>query len=111
MSVVLPLPRKPVTRTTGVFTAKLREESGVERVEGPAEQPLGFTPDGAEVLDDGRGALAVAKDIDRARPVVQGEPEMAEHPVEERCAKDPSPPPALLLGPVLVQDDTAKRTH
>jgi hypothetical protein len=42
---------------------------------------------------------------------MERKPEMAEHAVEERRAEHPRPPSSVLLGPVLVQDDTAERTH
>ena len=45
MSVVLPLPRKPVTRTTGVFTVERRHECRIERVERPPGEALGLDPE------------------------------------------------------------------
>ncbi len=78
---------------------------------GAAEQPLRLAPHGADVLDDGRGALAVSQDVDLSGPVVQREPEVAEHPVQQRRAEHPGPPASILLGPVLIQDDTAECTH
>src|ERR1700736_3391052 len=59
-SVVLPEPRKPVISVTGVksgaLSAKLALQAGdqflIERIAGPAEEPLGGHPQMREVIDD-----------------------------------------------------------
>src|SRR5919108_4945137 len=88
ISVVLPLPRKPVTRTTGSLSAERTDDPGVERVERAAGQPLGLQPQRAEVLDHGRPALAVPQDVHATAPVVQPEPEAREDAVDERDPED-----------------------
>ena len=66
-----------MTSATGVFTAKrARASVGIERVERPPGQLLGLDPERAEVVDDGRAALAVAQDVDAAAPVVEPEAEV-----------------------------------
>ena len=76
-SVVLPLPRKPVTIVTGVFAvsapvyrhrdvqhrAKRRLQCGVEWVERAADELLGYGPQEAEVLDELGAAFAVAQHV------------------------------------------------
>ncbi len=73
ISVVLPLPRKPVTRATGSLASGANgvDERWVERVEPAPGEALGLDPQCAEVGDDGSAALAVAEDVDSASPVVQ----------------------------------------
>src|SRR2546421_421897 len=103
ISVVLPLPRKPVTSATGSLpsAAKCVHETGVERVKGSAGEALRLHPQHAEVVDDGRAALAVAQDVDSPSPVVEPQTEVIEHAVRELHPEDPRPAPAVLLGPVL----------
>src|SRR5712691_11161160 len=113
ISVVLPLPRKPVTRATGSLpsAAKGPHETGVERVEAPAGEPLRLHPEHAQVVDDGRPAFAVVQNVDSASPVVEPQTEMIEHSVRELHAEDTRPAPALLLGPVLIEEHAAESAH
>src|SRR5581483_6302742 len=113
ISVVLPLPRKPVTTTTGSFDAsgKRAHELGVERIERPACEPLGLHPQRPEVRDDGRPALQVAQQVDPAAPVVETQPELAEHPVHEPDAEDAGAPAAARLGPVLARERSTEGAH
>src|SRR5258705_13818584 len=114
ISVVLPLPRTPVTSATGSLppsAGKRADQSGVERVERPAREALRLHPQHAEVVDDDRPALAVAQDVEPAAPVVEPETEVIEHLVRERHAKDPRPAPALLLSPVLIEEHSAESAH
>jgi hypothetical protein len=86
-------------------------ETGVEWVEGPAGEPLRLHPQYAEVVDDGRPALAVVEDVDSASPVVEPQTEVLEHPVRELYTEDTRPAPALLLGPVLIEEHAAEGAH
>src|SRR5712691_10089260 len=113
ISVVLPLPRKPVTSATGSLpsVAKGVHETGVEWVEAPAGEPLRLHPQHAEVVDDGRPAVAVVEDVDSSSPVVEPQTEVIEHPVREPHTEDTRPAPALLLGPVLIEEHAAESAH
>ena len=113
ISVVLPLPRKPVTSATGSLpsAAKGVHEAGVERVEGSAGEALRLDPQHAKVVDDGRPALAVPQDVDSASPVVEPQTEVIEHPVRELHPEDARPAAAVLLGPVLFEKRIAESAH
>src|SRR2546421_1990747 len=113
ISVVLPLPRKPVTSATGSLpsAAKGVHETWVERVERAAGEALCLHPEHAQVVDDGRPALAVVQDVDSAAPVVEPQAEVIEHPVRELHPEDPRPAPAVLLGPVLIEEYAAESAH
>src|SRR5437763_1441 len=110
-SVVLPLPRKPVRRVTGVFSAKAADELRIERIERPPGELRSLCPEHAEVVDDRGVPLAVSQDVDAAGPVAELEAVVAEHPVHEPDAEDASAPPTVLLGPVVVEQHTTERTH
>src|ERR671919_1056176 len=88
-SVVLPLPRNPVSTVTGslLAMAEAGDEAGIERIEAPSRQALGLSPEGSEVGDDGRAALAVAEDVDAAAPVSELEPEVGQDAVQEADAQ------------------------
>ena len=107
----MPLPRKPVTSVTGVRSAKSANELRIKRVERPAGEELRLGPQRPEVLDDGGAALPVAKDVDTPSPVVEVQPEVVEDAVHETDPECPPSSTALLLGPVVAEQDTAKRTH
>jgi peptidoglycan/xylan/chitin deacetylase (PgdA/CDA1 family) len=102
-----------VTTVTGslLVTRQSGDESGIEGIELPASQPLGLPPERSQIVDDGRAALPVAKDVEPPTPTGELEPEVAEHPVQEANAQDPAPPTAVLLGPVLAQEGSAEGTH
>ena len=74
-------------------------------------ETLGLDPEDAEVGDDDRTALAVAQDVDSSSPVVEAQTEVIEHPVRELHPEDARPAAAVLLGPVLLQQDPAESTH
>src|SRR5207245_7114514 len=113
ISVVLPLPRKPVTRSTGSLpsTDKRVYQPGVERVEPPSRKVFRLGPERADVVDDDGPPLAVSEDVDSASPVVEPQTDVAEHPVHEFHPKDTRPAAAVLLGPVLVQQHSAESAH
>src|SRR5262245_21830681 len=110
MSVVLPLPRKPVTRDTGVL-ANGRQELVVERIERRSRELLRLAPDRAEVLDDRRPSRPVAEDIDPAGPLVEPQAVVGEHAVQQAEPERPSPPVTALLRPAFVEEDTAEAAH
>src|SRR5438067_8840207 len=111
ISVVLPLPRKPVTTVSGVLSAKRPDQLGIERVERPAGEPLGLLPEHPQVGDDRSASLCVAEHVRPAAPVVEPQPEVLEHAVQQHDAEDAAPPAALLLGPVVAEQDAAERAH
>ena len=111
ISVVLPLPRKPVTRTTGSLSAKVREQTGVEGIEPPAGEPLRLEPNGAEIRHHDGSPFAIAQDVDSPSPVVEPQTEVGEHPIRELHPKDACPPTAVVLGPVLVEQRSTKGAH
>src|SRR2546421_9043030 len=112
-SVVFALPRKPVSSATGVYelSGKGAEEIGVERVERPPGERSRLRPEDAEVVDDHSTTLGVAKDVDAAGPIVEGQPEVLEHAVYEPDAQRTTAPAPVLLGPVVAEQDTTERTH
>src|ERR687883_447269 len=78
ISVVLPLPRKPVTRTTGrrsAIAVQRGEERRVERVERAAGEALGLAPERRQVVDDLGAPLAVVQDVRGSAPIAQRHPE------------------------------------
>src|SRR5919202_3543978 len=82
ITVVLPLPRKPVTRTTGrrsAIAAQRGDERRVERVERPAGEALGLAPERGQVVDDLGAALAVVHHVGGSAPVAQRHAEAREH--------------------------------
>src|SRR4051812_39633898 len=105
ISVVLPLPRKPVTRTTGsrsAIAAQGGDEGRVERVERAAGEPFGLGPQGREVVDDLGAALAVVQDVRRPAPVAKRHAEAGQDaPDDPRPQDAPAPRAALGVGPVL----------
>src|SRR5688572_16586035 len=117
--VVLPEPRNPVRTETGrrrSATAlrtgfERREQAWVERVEGLAVEPLRLLPHRAEVGHDRLPPLAVSQHVHAAAPVVELEPEMAEHRVEKPNAEEAGPPAASLLGPVVTEQGAAQAAH
>ena len=115
ISVVLPLPRKPVTSATGslaVSCQALRRGRGrAGRAARPASRSASAQSD-AEVVDDGRPALAVAQDVDASAPVVERAARSARAPGSASATrKTRARAPAILLGPVLVQEHTAESAH
>ena len=88
-----------------------RTSSGSSGSSGRPASIAACGPEDAEVVDHGCAPLAVAQNVDAPRPVVELEAEVVEHAVHEPDAERPAAPPALLLGPVVVQQDTAERTH
>src|SRR5438067_1454933 len=113
INVVLPLPRKPVTRSTGSLpsAAKRPHQPGVEWVERPPREARRLGPERPEVLDDDGAALAIPKDVDSTSPVVEPQPEMAEHLVHQLHPKDTRPAAAVLLGPVLARQHVTEGAH
>ena len=111
MSVVLPLPRKPVTRVDGRLRQGSAQEVGIERVERPSRELLGLAPDRAQVLDHGGPARPVAEDVHAARPLVEPEAEVGRARGSGAAAGGPSPPVTRLLGPALVEQDAAEAAH
>src|SRR5207249_3322037 len=95
ISVVFPLPRKPVTSATGVSSAKRPNELGVERIERPAGQARRLDPERAEIADHGAAALAVSEHVDAAAPVAEVQPVEREHAVHQPEPKRPPAPAAL----------------
>src|SRR5919202_6085666 len=81
ISVVLPLPRKPVTRTTGRRSAIAEggDERRVERVERAAGEALGLAPERRQVVDDLGAPLAVVQHVRGPAPVAQRHAEAREH--------------------------------
>src|SRR3954452_12162717 len=102
-SVVLPLPRKPVRRTTDVFSGEGADKAWVEGVERRAVQPLRLDPQRTEVRDDGRAAFAVTQDVGPAAPVVEMEAEVIEDAVQQGDPQRAAATAAFTLGPVLLQ--------
>jgi hypothetical protein len=68
-------------------TAEAGDEAGIERIEAPSRQAFGLSPEGSKVGDDGRAALAVAKDVHAAAPVAELEPEVSQDAVQEADAE------------------------
>src|SRR5262245_21264231 len=110
MSVVLPLPRKPVTRETGVL-AKSRQKPVVEGIQRPTRELLRLAPDGAQVLDDRRPSRRLTEDVDTAGPLVEPQAVVGEHAVQQAEPERPSPPVTALLGPAFVEEDSAEAAH
>src|SRR6478672_3637292 len=75
ISVVLPLRRKPVTRTTPRRSAIRAPQRGaerrVERVERASGEALGLGPERRQVVDGLGAPLAVVEDVPGAAPVAQ----------------------------------------
>jgi hypothetical protein len=109
----LPLPRNPVTIETGSFSvsAKRGDERGVERIERSAGETFRLEPERPDVRDDRSPSGAVAEHVVAAAPVVETEPEVLEHPVQQAQPQELRPPPTALLGPVLADEDAAERAH
>src|SRR6059058_74060 len=99
ISVVLPLPRKPVTRSTGSLQSadKRVHQRGVERVEPPPRQAFRLGPERADVVDDDGPPLAISQDVDSTSPVVEPQTDMADYPVDELHPEDTRPAAAVLL--------------
>src|ERR687886_1657502 len=84
--VVLPLPRKPVTRTTGSrssIAAQRGDERRVERVERAAGEALGLAPERRQVVDDLGAALGVVQHVRGPAPVAEGHAEAREHAADD----------------------------
>src|SRR2546421_12620119 len=113
INVVLPLPRKPVTRSTGSLpsAAKRPHQPGVEWVERPPREERRLGPERPEVLDDDGASLAIPQDVDSASPVVEPQTERAEHPVHQWHSKDTRPAAAALLGPVVARPPVTEAAH
>src|SRR3712207_1965806 len=107
-NVVLPLPRKPVTTvigrlerppSTGLPPIRREglEQGGLQGVRGPAREPGGGRPQGAEVLDDLRAPLAVAHHVLAPAPVVDLKAVEAQDLVRQRNPVDAVAAPVALL--------------
>src|SRR5207245_7932514 len=96
-SVVLPEPRQPVINVTGVksggLSAKLALHEGdkllIERIAGPAEEPLGGHPQMHEVVDDLSLAGCGRQDERAALPVGEVHPIVFDNPISRRYAIHP----------------------
>src|SRR5918997_4648457 len=115
-SVVLPLPRKPVTTVTGrvarppatglpapsrggrALVCQRLPQGRVERVERPAREPFCGGPERAEVLDELRAPLAVAQHVLAAVPVLELQAVVAQDPVGKYDPVGPLAPPVTLKG-------------
>src|SRR5690606_34764703 len=128
-SVVLPEPRKPVRRWTGVKAGMsaiahafhARDQRGVERIAGPAGEALGGRPEMAEVLDHLALAGARRQHEGRALPVGKAHAEGGKNAVDRDNPAGALAPPVEALDiaredagpcggirPVLISaDDTA----
>ncbi len=84
-SVVFPLPRKPVTQRDRRLQTRARpaEPGRAGRAARPASRSAS-TQSAPRFVDDGRAPLAVAEDVDAAAPVVEPQPEVVEHAVQQR---------------------------
>src|SRR3989442_13634937 len=94
ISVVFPLPRKPVTSTTGSLPSegKCGHQLRVERVELPTGETLCLDPHLTEIGDDGGTALAVPQPERPPAPIVEPQTEMVENSVSNASAGQPSAP-------------------
>ena len=110
-SVVLPLPRKPVSRMTRRLHDSAATSSGSSGSSGRPASRSASTQTAPRLSTTARPPLAVAQHPDPAAPVVEPEPVDGEHAVEQAPAEDPAAAAALLLGPVVVQKDAAEDAH
>src|SRR5262245_25270168 len=90
-SVVLPLPRNPVTRLTGsmasnISPAERRDQLGIEGIERFPGDPLRCRPQSAKMSDERRLARG-AREQEPARPIGQLEAIVSQYPVGEPGAK------------------------
>src|SRR5215213_5972751 len=116
-SVVLPLPRKPVTIVTGrvlrppatdlpalrsderrLFAQRLPYQGGLQGIQGPAHEPLRSGPERTEVLDELRPSLAVAQEVLAPAPVVELEAVVAQDLVRQGNPVGPVAAPVSLEG-------------
>src|SRR3954447_1543135 len=114
--VVLPLPRKPVTRTTGTRSAIVAErgqERRVERVERTAGEALGLAPQRRQVVDDLGAALAVVEHVGGAAPVAERHAEAGEHAAHHARPQraGAARPGGVGVGPVLGEQGSTQRAH
>src|SRR5882757_2767019 len=112
-SVVLPEPRKPVIRLTGVKTGSAMktlqpdDEVGIERIAGPAQQLLGGGPQMTEILDQ-LGLAGRRRQDERARlPVAERQLVIGEHPAGAGDAMCPLAP--SLQGIDVAREDSGTR--
>jgi hypothetical protein len=68
---------------------ELRQEPGLEWIEGAPGELLGRGPECAQILDDGRLALAITEQIAAALPIVEAQPVMGEDLVQDLGAMVP----------------------
>src|SRR5215472_4830051 len=127
-NVVLPLPRKPVRRLTGMRSETLNlfppssplkrvNERAVERIARPAEQTFGSWPQGRDIVDNLGRSRGCAQNILATLPVGERESIVPQHAVGKLNAPQArlahgDPLDARRIGPVdLTFEQTTQCTH
>jgi hypothetical protein len=65
------------------------EEIGIERIKWSPGELLGRGPEGAQIMDNGRLALAITEQIAAAMPIVEAQPIMGEDLIQDLGAMVP----------------------
>src|SRR5262245_9062761 len=79
------------------MVAEPRQGVGIERIRVAPGGVLGWGPQGAQILDDGRLALAITEQIAAAVPIVEAQAVMGEDLVQDLDAVVPIPSACTLV--------------
>src|SRR5215218_4292450 len=108
-SVVLPLPRKPVTTVTGRLVLLLSTslpvvrrgqrlpQTGIQGIQRPARQPRRRGPEGAKMLDELRAPFAIAEHVLAPAPIFHAKAVVAQHLVRQDGPVGAVAPPVTLI--------------